>query len=173
MRHVRQPSRPSAKLNRTNSTSRRTPVKARSRASIESDETTTLFVKRTLCRPQTNQSKISSTHDIDYNAPTPLEELLPPLTSSNDIDLQLYALIAVIISQFVQTWYSKITPDHDFIDEVIHIIAHCTRALEQRLRTTDLESLLLDEVPALLDAHLQGKRGLPWPHDFSNSQYTL
>ncbi|KAL1797862.1 hypothetical protein ACET3X_004468 [Alternaria dauci] len=84
--------------------------------------------------------------------------MLPPLTSSNEVDLQLYAIISVIIKEFVQTWYSKITPDQVFVNEVIQIIAHCTRGLEQRLRKVDLESLLLDEIPELLEAHLTSFR---------------
>ena len=88
--------------------------------------------------------------------PTPIEELLPPLTSRNDVDLQLYAIIAIIVRDFVQNWYNKITPDEAFVAEIVQIIAHCTRALEQRLRKVDLESLLFDEIPELLDNHVQG-----------------
>jgi len=79
------------------------------------------------------------------------------LTSSNEVDLQLYAFIAIIIREFVHTWYTKITPDQVFVEEVVKIIAHCTRALEQRLRKVDLESLLFDELPDLLDAHVKSK----------------
>lgn len=85
-----------------------------------------------------------------------LEELLPPLTSSNEIDLQLYALIAVVLSLFVQSWYNKITPDQDFAQQVVQIIAHSTRGLEQRFRMIDLEILLLDELPEVLVAHVEG-----------------
>jgi len=74
------------------------------------------------------------------------------------VDLQLYALISIIIREFVQTWYTKITPDQVFVEEVVKIIAHCTRALEQRLRKVDLESLLFDELPELLKVHLQAYR---------------
>ncbi|KAF9636822.1 hypothetical protein BFW01_g7718 [Lasiodiplodia theobromae] len=87
-----------------------------------------------------------------------LDELLPPLTSSNEVDLQLYGIIAVIIKEFVHGWYTKITPDHVFVDEVIQIIAHCTRALEQRLRKVDLEALILDEIPRLASQHLDAYR---------------
>ncbi|KHN99549.1 PXA domain protein [Metarhizium album ARSEF 1941] len=85
---------------------------------------------------------------------TPIEELLPPLTSRNDVDLQLYAFLAIILRDFVQSWYSKITPDETFVAEIIHVIAHCTRALEQRLRKLDLESLLLHEIPGILNKHI-------------------
>lgn len=115
-----------------------------------SDEETVRYIKRVLCASR----KPSSQHSVESR---PLDELLPPLTSSNEIDVQLYALIAVILSNFVQVWYNRITPDQDFVAEVVQIIAHCTRGLEQRLRHVDLEGLLLDELPALLVSHIDGE----------------
>ena len=56
----------------------------------------------------------------------------------------------------MQNWYNKITPDEAFVAEIVQIIAHVTRTLEQRLRKVDLESLLLDEVPGLIDGHITG-----------------
>lgn len=113
-----------------------------------SDKATTAFIRRTLCAQHLA--------DRGRNTPAPIEELLPPLTSRNDIDLQLYALISVILKEFVQKWYCNITPDETFVAEIVQIIAHCTRALEERLRNVNLESLLLDELPELLDAHVRG-----------------
>ncbi|KAG9239231.1 PXA domain-containing protein [Amylocarpus encephaloides] len=114
-----------------------------------SDRSTLLLIRRTLC---------SHLGDKGRGTPAPIDEILPPLTSSNEVDLQLYAFIAIIIREFVHTWYSKITPDPVFVEEVVKIIAHCTRALEQRLRNVDVESLLFDELPDLLDVHLQAYR---------------
>ena len=113
------------------------------------------FVKRVLCsQPPRLESPIDSVQaDNDLRT---LDELLPPLTSSNAVDLQLYAIIAVIFSQFVQSWYNRITPDQDFVGEVVQIIAHCTRGFEQRLRVVDLEEILLDELPAILVDHIDG-----------------
>jgi len=73
------------------------------------------------------------------------------------VDLQLYAFIAIIIREFVLTWYGKITNDQVFVQEVVRIIAHCSRALEQRLRKVDLEVLLFDELPELLEVHVKGR----------------
>ena len=128
---------------------------ARSEARSAADEATAAFVRRTLCAShlRTGTGDAPKGH---ANVQT-LEDLLPPLTSSNDVDLQLYAIISIIIKDFVQTWYNKITPDHEFVDEVIQIIAHCTRGIEQRLRRVDLESLLLDEIPALFHTHVEGR----------------
>ncbi|APA10502.1 hypothetical protein sscle_06g052720 [Sclerotinia sclerotiorum 1980 UF-70] len=111
-----------------------------------SDRSTLLFIRRTLC------SHIS---EKGRSTPAPIDEILPPLTSSNEVDLQLYAFIAIIIREFVYTWYAKITPDQVFVEEVVKIIAHCTRGLEQRLRKVDLESLLFEELPDLLDTHVK------------------
>ncbi|KAH7392035.1 PXA domain-containing protein [Phaeosphaeria sp. MPI-PUGE-AT-0046c] len=115
-----------------------------------SDRATAAFVRRTLC----SHNVLLGNGEKGRSTPRPIEEVLPPLTSSNEVDLQLYGIISVIIKDFVQTWYSKITPDQEFVNEVLQIIAHCTRGLEQRLRNVDLEALLLDEIPELLEGHL-------------------
>ncbi|KAI1327860.1 PXA domain-containing protein [Xylariaceae sp. FL0255] len=115
-----------------------------------SDEATAALIRRTLCSRQWA--------DRGRGSPPPIHDLLPPLTSRNDVDLQLYALISIILREFVQNWYNKITPDETFVAEIVQIIAHCTRALEQRLRNVDLESLLFDELPELLAAHVRAYR---------------
>lgn len=83
-----------------------------------------------------------------------IEDILPSLTSSNEVDVELYAILAIIIKDFVNTWYTKITPDHAFVGEVIHIVAHCSRALEQRIRAVDVPALCLDEIPLLVQDHI-------------------
>lgn len=112
-----------------------------------SDKATAFLVRRVLCPQQADRGK---------GSPDSIEDLLPPLTSRNDVDLQLYGLIAIILRDFVQSWYAKITADETFVTEIVHIIAHITRALEQRVRRIDLESLLFDELPDLLDKHVTG-----------------
>ncbi|RAL59506.1 hypothetical protein DID88_006619 [Monilinia fructigena] len=119
-----------------------------------SDRSTLLFIRRTLCSHLSEKGRSS---------PAPIDEILPPLTSSNEVDLELYAFIAIIIREFVHTWYAKITPDQVFVEEVVKIIAHCTRALEQRLRKVDLESLLFEELPDLLDTHVKTYRASHYP----------
>lgn len=115
-----------------------------------SDRTTSVLIRRVLCPQQ-------QLGDKNRDVFVPVEQLLPPLTSRNDVDLQLYAFLAIILRDFVQTWYGKITTDETFVAEIVHIVAHCTTALEQRFREVDLESLFLDEVPDLLDRHITGE----------------
>jgi hypothetical protein len=116
-----------------------------------SEKATLALIRRVLC-PQASSHGASS--------PQPPEELLPPLTSSNDVDRQLYAILAIIMKEFVYSWYSKITPDQTFVNEVLHVIAHCTRALEQRIRKINAGQLILDEIPALVEAHITCKTRL-------------
>ncbi|MCJ1384651.1 hypothetical protein MMC17_007769 [Xylographa soralifera] len=116
--------------------------------SAVSDKTTTTLIRRVLC-PQSHASGPDA---------RPIDALLPPLTSSNDVDLQLYAIIAIVVKEFVYSWYGRITPDLGFVEEVVRIFAHCTRALEQRLRTIDMERLVLDEIPQLVEGHIQAFR---------------
>ena len=90
----------------------------------------------------------------------PLHEVLPPLTSSNDVDLQLYAIIAIVMKDVVQSWYSKITTDQIFVEEVVAIVAHCTRAIEGRLRSVNTQALILDEIPKIVECHCTGEEVL-------------
>jgi hypothetical protein len=114
-----------------------------------SDRATITFIRRVLCSQNCDKS-------------TPLSALLPPLSSRNDVDVQIYALLAIIMKEFVYSWYSRMTPDQKFVEEIVNIVAHITRSLEQRIRKVDLESLLLDEIPELLEAHVHGESILPW-----------
>jgi hypothetical protein len=116
-----------------------------------SEQATLSLIKRTLVA--------DGSHSTPSRAsPAPIEGILPPLTSSNDVDVQLYAIVAIIIKDFVNSWYSKISPDRTFVDEVIQIIAHCSRAVEQRLRQIDITELILDDGAALVERHVVGKQ---------------
>lgn len=120
-----------------------------------SDRATQALIRRTLC-PQQSRDK-------GRDAQPPVHDLLPPLTSRNDVDLELYAFLAIVLRDFVQSWYSNITADESFVTEIIHIVAHCSRALEQRLRKLDLESLVFNELPEVLDQHIAGGCRRPRP----------
>ena len=134
-------------LSRPSSQSRQLSPARISGASDVSDKATAALIRRVLC-PHAHAG-------ID---PRSINEILPPLTSSNDIDLQLYAIIAIIVKDLVQSWYGKITPDQGFVEEVVRIVAHSTTQLESRLRTVDLEGLAFDELPELVEAHIKGQQ---------------
>ncbi|PWW73398.1 hypothetical protein C7212DRAFT_285582 [Tuber magnatum] len=108
------------------------------------DKSATALIRRVLC----------------YHAPpfTPLEQLLPALTSSPEVDLELYAFLAIIFRDFIYSWYSRITTDNAFADEIIAVAAHCSRAIEERIRKVDLEAFLLDEIPSIIENHVRDYR---------------
>ncbi|EXJ81222.1 hypothetical protein A1O3_07512 [Capronia epimyces CBS 606.96] len=116
-----------------------------------SERATLTLIRRTLVA--------DGSHGTDLKASqTTTEGVLPPLTSSNEVDVQLYAIVAIVVKDFVNAWYTRITPDRAFVDEVIQLIAHCTRALEQRLRLIDITELMLDELPVLIERHVAAYR---------------
>lgn len=138
------PSRPSSENRQSSSRKASTEQSA-------SDRATAALVRRVLCSQPASGA----------NEARPIEELLPPLTSSNEVDLQLYAIIAIVVKETVYSWYGKITSDQTFVEEVLRIIAHCTRDLEGRLRKVDLESLIFDEIPELIENHILGQSPSP------------
>jgi hypothetical protein len=82
---------------------------------------------------------------------------LPQLTGSDEANLELYGLLAVITRQFIQSWYSKISSDTSFALEVVNAIGKIIRVLEKRVLELDLDKVLLDDLPFILDCHVQGK----------------
>jgi len=133
------------------------PMKRQSSFELTSDKTAAAFVRRVLVSPHLSNANTSQPAEPSPVNTPPVDASLPPLTSSNGIDLQLYALIAILVKDCIYSWYSRFSSDPDFVDDLLQVIAHCTRALEERLRHVDLEQLLLDEIPAIIEAHITSK----------------
>ena len=47
--------------------------------------------------------------------------------------------------------------DH-LIAEVVRLVAHCSRGVEERLRKVDVMALMLDEVPTIVERHVIGEQ---------------
>lgn len=119
-----------------------------------SERATAALIRRVLCPHVHHHHHHHSGSTIE---PVAIDKVLPPLTSSNEIDVELYAIIAIVVKEVIQSWYGKMTPDQGFVEEVVRIVAHCTRALEGRLRSVDLEGLMLDEMAELVERHILGQ----------------
>ncbi len=137
-------------------TPRQEPSSSLSRSKIDasSDKATAAFIRRTLC--SAHHAHGSAIGEKGRNTPLPVHDLLPSLTSSNDVDLQLYAFLSIIVRDFVLSWYGRITPDQEFIGEVLKIVAHCSRALEERCRRVDWVDVALEKLPRALNDHVTG-----------------
>jgi hypothetical protein len=83
-----------------------------------------------------------------------IEQVLPPLTSSSQVDAALYSIIAIAFRDFVHKWYTEITFDQEFVREILLVISHVTRGLEERLRRVDLDIFGLDDVPGVIWNHV-------------------
>lgn len=84
---------------------------------------------------------------------------LPPLTSSNDLDIRLYALFSLLINDFIFGWYENslnLDEKDQFTKELIFIFAHISRNLQERINKSHNEfiKLLITDLPYLLNDHL-------------------
>jgi hypothetical protein len=122
----------------------------------DDDAQTAAFVRRTLCP----HHQLHATASAPDDPPPSIHALLPPLTSANEVDLQLYGALAVIAKEFVFSWYGRLTADAAFADELVRVVAHCARGVEERARRVDWVAVLVDEVPAVLDQHVRGESRL-------------
>ncbi|GMG22408.1 unnamed protein product [Ambrosiozyma monospora] len=59
----------------------------------------------------TDQTYQGTAKQQQKRQPIPLQDYLPALTSSSEFDTQLYALIGLLLRQFVFSWYTKISVD--------------------------------------------------------------
>ncbi|KAH3675889.1 hypothetical protein WICMUC_002459 [Wickerhamomyces mucosus] len=89
---------------------------------------------------------------------TTYHDILPSLTSSNKIDLYLYPFLGLLIRNFINRWYERITDDQEFVNELITTVSSITRKLETKLKKVDLIELLLDDLPLIFEEHLKTYR---------------
>jgi hypothetical protein len=72
-----------------------------------------------------------------------------------DLNNELYDFLALALRAFVQTWWSQLTPrDRDFLPQIIRVLSHVIKDIEERASTVDLGSLLLRQIPTLVDFHI-------------------
>lgn len=68
---------------------------------------------------------------------------------TEEVDAQLYTLLALVCRGFVTPWYSKISRDRAFFLEIVRIASHVFRQLELRLvENLETDEYLKPDVPA-------------------------
>ncbi|RPA87590.1 hypothetical protein BJ508DRAFT_300842 [Ascobolus immersus RN42] len=104
---------------------------------------------------------------IPSEPPTkPLEDLLPALTSSQDVDIELYALLSIIFQEFITPWYNELSTASTFPSELTLLIAHLTLTFQSRLSSFPTIPFFFEFIPSVLeDFVLEGRRPTPpTPH---------
>lgn len=109
-------------------------------------------------RPTTQHSK-SSTLALHRRILYPPPQQPPRILHSTQhatLDPVILDLIALICREYIQSWYSRISPDRDrhLIQQVAAILIHLIQALEVRLAHVDFVELVLLDLPSLLDRHV-------------------
>lgn len=101
----------------------------------------------------------SNINDNSINNKTAIKDYsLPPLTSSNDLDIRLYALFSLLINDFIFGWYENslnLGEKDNFTKELIFIFAHISRNLQERINKShnDFIRLIITDLPYLLNDH--------------------
>lgn len=90
--------------------------------------------------------------------PVDWRDKLPSLCSSDEVNVELYALVGLVCRQFVLSWYYGIVDDPSFLSEIATLLAKSLRLLEERLVELDVYSMLLDEIPMILEMHVNDYR---------------
>jgi hypothetical protein len=90
--------------------------------------------------------------------PTRRKPPLPPPSppSSPNIDHELYAIVSLLVRDHILPWYTKLSPSPDFIVALTTLLTHILAALVTRVQAIDVEELLLEDLPAILSAHING-----------------
>lgn len=78
-----------------------------------------------------------------------------------ELNKELYDLLALILRAYVQIWWGQITPrDRDFLPQVTRVVTHVISDIERRASDIDLTSLVLRQIPTLLDLHVNDYRAV-------------
>lgn len=88
------------------------------------------------------------------------DDLLPPLTSSNDLDIRLYAFFSLLLNNFVFGWYSgslNLDSRTEFTKELIFLLAHVSRNIQERIQhcNDDVIQMLITDIPYLVEKHFE------------------
>lgn len=82
-----------------------------------------------------------------------LEQLPKPTSCSDAVNTEWYALVALICRHMVQSWYSRISDDPGFVQEMVEVLAKVSLDIDERLKKVDYETVLLDGLPYIIDTH--------------------
>ncbi|TPX44384.1 hypothetical protein SeMB42_g04346 [Synchytrium endobioticum] len=95
--------------------------------------------------------------DHDLNIPHHILKIVP-ITSSAKIDEELRAIFALLIRDYITTWYNLISENEDFVNAALGTFIHVVRELESRLKALDWVMLVTHDIPNVLRRHVNDYR---------------
>ncbi|KAF9350410.1 hypothetical protein BGX34_001230 [Mortierella sp. NVP85] len=89
-----------------------------------------------------------------------LREPVPQLLNHPrpDLDAEAYHFLALLVRDFIQTWYTTFSNDPQFVASIVHVVIDIARKLERRSQEVDWVGLLLQDVPEVLKRHFMDYR---------------
>ncbi|ORX95521.1 PXA-domain-containing protein [Basidiobolus meristosporus CBS 931.73] len=78
--------------------------------------------------------------------------------SSRCVDVELYNLLALLLRDFVLTWYDSISQDPEFLSEIVYTFSNITQELEDRCSKVDWTKLIVYNFSSILKRHYQDFR---------------
>ncbi|KAF9340814.1 hypothetical protein BGZ91_000089, partial [Linnemannia elongata] len=70
-----------------------------------------------------------------------------------DLDAEAYHFLALLVRDFIQTWYSTFSSDPQLVTSVVNVVIEIARELERRSQEVDWVGLVLLDVPEVLRRH--------------------
>ncbi|KAJ2909539.1 hypothetical protein GGI21_001782 [Coemansia aciculifera] len=77
------------------------------------------------------------------------------VTTSTKVNQSVSRLISLVMRDFVQEWYEKVTDDREFLDEVLAQLVLVVNEVEKRCRQIDWVQFILFEAPDIVHLHVK------------------
>ncbi|KAJ1834246.1 hypothetical protein LPJ63_002091 [Coemansia sp. RSA 2711] len=108
--------------------------------------------------PRTAANLLRNMHRLGSRAPTRASHATGKPTyikSSATTNALVSRLVSLIVRDFVQSWYEKISDDQEFLGQVAGQMSQVTGELEKRCRRVDWVRFVLLELPQVVHLHVR------------------
>ncbi|KAJ2724430.1 hypothetical protein GGI07_001942 [Coemansia sp. Benny D115] len=82
----------------------------------------------------------------------------PFITTSVKVNESVARLVSLIMRDFIQEWYEKVTDDKEFLSEVTTQLVFVANEIERRCRKVDWVQFFLFEAPDIIHLHVRDSR---------------
>ncbi|KAJ1668754.1 hypothetical protein EV178_000017 [Coemansia sp. RSA 1646] len=90
-----------------------------------------------------------------YRAASKISAKRPFIDTSAQVNASVSRLVSLVLRDFVEEWYEKVTDDKEFLSEVSAQVLQVTNELERRCRRVDWVRFILFELPEIIHLHVR------------------